>query len=284
MNDIKIGIEIECILNGKIHNIEIGGYHNGLRVQGLNGWIAESDGSLSDYPKNFEQWGKEIEFVSPVFKSKEEFFQGIKDFRKKLSKNGKYKLLSEVLVFNQTCGSHVHFSIKGFVFGKKVIFEVYPLVRDFFFKKIINSKIKSKKDILTHYFRSYSREVNKENLYESRRNEFNLESEEIGKGIEWRSPNLLNISTWSEFEEFWGIIYESLEYFKEKATNYEKEDSDEVNQDGLRDYLEGTKEINKEKNNVDIQLRKRKRRYSNINIVLNKIEGGNLDVQFEHNY
>ena len=46
-------------------------------------------------------------------------------------------------------------------------------------------------------------ELNERNFKGNRNNEFNFESELNGTGIEWRSLNMLGISTWKEFFDFW---------------------------------------------------------------------------------
>ena len=88
MTNISIGIEIECIVNRKINKITTGEYHQGRVVEGLEGWVAEEDGSLGDY-NEFSEYAKCVEFVSPIFKSKDNFFQGLEQFKDKLSHYGK---------------------------------------------------------------------------------------------------------------------------------------------------------------------------------------------------
>ncbi len=272
MEQIGIGIEIECVLNKKIHNIEQGDYHDGYSIPNLNKWLAESDSSLSDYGE-FDDWGGCIEIISPIMKGKKAFEEELNNFKEKFSDNGNYEL-NEVLSFNDSCGSHVHFSINGLSFDKKVIFEIYPKVREHFKKNLLKSNIQSREDIVSHYGRSHSEQLDKINNYKEKRNaEFNFKSEEDGRGIEWRSPNLLKIQTWKEFFEFWDIVYNSLEYFYKIAQKYEKEDDIKLEADEI-------KKNNKE-SVIYFEAKKRKITYSNFNINPNKfknLENENLGV------
>jgi hypothetical protein len=63
----------------------------------------------------------------------------LNDFKKFISKNGQYKL-NEVLVFNNSTGTHVHFSIKDFRFQDKVYYMQFPKVRKYFLDRIKKSK------------------------------------------------------------------------------------------------------------------------------------------------
>jgi len=275
MNEVKIGIEIECVLNGIIHHIEQGDYHDGLPVDGLERWKAEHDGSLST-KNDFGRWGECIEIISPIFQSKEEFQEELKKFYEKFSKNNQFEL-NEVLRFNNTCGSHVHFSIKDFSFDKKVIFAIYPKVRRYFKKKLLNSNIKGKYSIWSHYGRSYAKIIDENNFKEQRHQEFNFESEKDGRGLEWRSPNLLKIRTWKDFFAFWDIVYESLEYLYEIAQNYEEtKDIELLNKEDFEN-IEREIHAQNEENFIPLKAKKRKKSYSKLNVKLNNLEGEEIE-------
>jgi len=204
MNNCYIGIEIEGI----------------LKIEGLNEWIAERDGSLNK--SGFFSYEEPIEIISPTFKGEKSFLKGLKDFKNYFSNFGEYEL-DEVLYFNSSCGGHIHFSIKNFSFKNKVIFEIFKKVRNKFFKEIKNSNIESKKEIIKQYFRGYAKKLTEE-VYKYKRcreAEFNFISEDRGKGLEWRSPNLLGIQNWKEFLEYWNIILKCLKYFYEISQKYE---------------------------------------------------------------
>jgi len=219
MKKIKIGVEIECLYNSKIHDICSGSYHNGIDIDRMDGWKAGSDSSIHTRYMNpafaidsdWSGWASPVEIISKCYKTRTGLFKGLQIFKKYMSKNGRYEL-NKVLKFNDSVGSHVHFSVDGFVFEQKTVFNVYPKVREFFKKKMLESSIKSKKQILDHYGRDYSKIITPNNWKRDRTVEFNFQSERSGRGLEWRSPNMLNISTWNEFFKFWEIVYESLEY------------------------------------------------------------------------
>jgi len=219
---LKVGIEIECIVNSQIHNIQLQPYHSEWKsIKGLLGWKAETDGSLRTH-NEFEEWSTTAELISRIYSIKG-LESAVKRFIKYFSKNNKYEL-NEVLSFNDTCGSHIHFSIIDFYFGDKVIYEIYPKIRKFFIKKIENSNIQSKDDIIRRYNRFYAKKLTKGvwNKYRRRRRnlEFNFSSEYEDKGLEWRSLNLTNIRTWKEFEEFFDIIIDTLKYIHKLVLNY----------------------------------------------------------------
>lgn len=225
MRNIKIGIEIEGVYNGKLINIEKGEYHDGIDIPGLDDFTAEDDSTIHGF--NFDGWDKPVEIVSRCFKSKSDFFKGLRKFQDFFSGHGKREL-NQILFFNSSCGSHVHFSIRGFRFGDKTIFNIYPKVRNYFVNKIRKSSIKSKHQILAHYDRSYSRIVSEANWRRDNKYlEFNLSSEEAEKGIEWRSLNMLDISTWKEFFEFWEIVYLSIAFLYKSAQKWKEDYGEE---------------------------------------------------------
>lgn len=264
MNNISIGVEIECVLNKKLLNLEIGSYHSGTKMQMLKGWTIESDSSLESF-REFEEFSRCCEFVSPVFKTKKAFLSGLRKFQKFISNNGQYELF-EVLSFNESCGSHVHFSIEGFHFSTKVIFEIYPKVRKYFTKKLLKSPIESRDSILYHYDRSYAQLLTEERFsYTPRNCEFNLVSEMSGKGLEWRSLNLLNIRTWREFFEFWHIVCDCLKYLYRNAQKYEI--LKEIHIIDLT-KLKKNKKLSVPAEHISYKSKKKKT-YSNYKIILN---------------
>ena len=262
MNHISLGVEIEGIINRKKNKILTGEYHQGQFVCGLEGWTAEKDGSLRDYGE-FSAYGKCVEFVSPVFKSKQEFFQGLEQFKDKLSHHGRYEL-NHVLAFNESCGSHVHFSIKGFSFSKKAIFEIFPKVRVKFMKKLMKSDIADKESILNHYHRDYAKKLEKPHwLMMARTAEFNFSSEQEDKGLEWRGLNLLNVKTWKDFFSFWHIVYDCLEYLYSLAQKYHQVDDIQILEE-----READKQSLPQESLITYKEKKRKKTYSNIKVPL----------------
>jgi len=237
MKSFCVGTEIECIVNNKYNSdIEVGDYHDGipLMIRGMesDSWFVESDSSLSSWnnPFNFPTC---MEFVSSIARSKKSFFSMLSEFQERLS-HGEYEL-NEVLHFNKSCGCHIHFSIKGFIFRKKVVYDVYPLVRKYFFKLLDESDISSKEDIKNHYFRNYALKLTKKSWENVNRAEFNLQDE--SRGLEWRGFNLLGITTWKEFYEMFEIAFKVLEYLYELSKGYEINKSYLINNKYFRDDL-----------------------------------------------
>ncbi|GAF83167.1 unnamed protein product [marine sediment metagenome] len=218
--NIGIGMEVECVLNKSIHSFPVGGYHNGIKVKGLSGWKAERDGSLRGY--EFESNTKHVELVSSISHTTESFQSVVSRFIKFMSKNKRYEL-NEVLVFNDSMGSHVHVSIDGFNFEKKVIYDVFTKARDFFIDKIRKSNIQSKEEIISQYTRDYSKATTPSRFRNSEREqEWNFQSERRGNGLEWRSPNMTGIKTWDEFRTFMRITLQTLKFLIENAQKYSK--------------------------------------------------------------
>jgi len=218
--NISLGIELECECNGKVHKIPMGDYHSGKPIRHLRGWRAETDNSLRTSGE-FGNYGYTIEMISPIFKTKTAFMNGLKRFQEKISKKGTYEL-NQVISFNSSCGSHIHFSRDNYLFNKLAIFDIFPEVRKFFFDKLSKSNIQSKEQILQHYNRSYASELTQCNFKQIRHSEFNFHSELQGKGMEWRSPNMLGIKTWTEFFEFWDIVYDTLKFLFVKASKFKQ--------------------------------------------------------------
>jgi len=272
MKKFGIGIEIECIYNNNIISIDKGCYHEGIENDRLPLWKAEVDSSISNGGE-FDGWEDECEFVSVVLRSKKQFKQALNNFYSFFSHNKRFEL-SEVLSFNDTCGSHVHFSIDGLRFDDKVIFEIFEKIRLYFLKKLRNSNIESKQDIKKHYNRDYAKLIDKENWKYGRRLEFNFESETTyNKGLEWRSLNLLNIKTWKEFNEFWDIVWDCLEYFYKKSQKYEiKFEENLIDKEGKREL----RELIKKKKEKILLKKQRKRTYSRYGIKIRNFEDGEI--------
>lgn len=271
MEKIKIGIEIECVYNTNILELQEGSYHNGIKIPTMPKWEVQRDSSLSEYGE-FGDWSKSVEIVGGVFVSKKHFFRELKKFYKLFSKNGKYELY-QVLSFNTSCGSHTHFSIDNFLFKKSVIYEIFPEVREYFKELIKKSDIKSKGDIISQYSRSYSKLLDRYNFKRERTAEFNFlgetEIKKENKGIEWRSLNMTNIKTWKEFFEFWSIVFKCLNFLQKRATKYKKSIDYGMEEEFLKQIEE---DLKPSKFEYDIKSPKRKRTYSKQNIKFYKIK------------
>jgi len=213
-NRIKLGIEIECCFNSGLIDIE---------QQKKNGWDIVGDGSLrnSDIFENENS----LEFVSEILGSKKTYIKALKDFRGFF---GNYPL-DEVLSFNNTSGTHIHIGLsKNKKYHEKLSYDFFIELRELFFKSIKESDKLSedtKQKILNQYFRYYAKQIDKikwnEKDNNNRYQEFNTQSENEGRGIEWRSINLCGVKTWQEFNAVFEIVYNCAEYlFKERTTKH----------------------------------------------------------------
>lgn len=201
-----IGVEIEGIFNSDVvplttHNCSV-----------TPNWYSKYDGSLRDMDE-FEE-GLARELVSKPVERYSTFLKQLKEFQKFVAPDGQE--LKDVVVFNSSCGCHIHFSIKKKLIGHKMCVE---LIRDFrrdFFKGLKELPIKEEAKILIlkHYLRKFSRRTTKSNFYRGRRYshrgrnfEFNRNSEDGGKGMEWRGFNLLGIDNWEDFFTIFDYVY-----------------------------------------------------------------------------
>ena len=274
MKNIGVGIEIECIYNGRIKNVPVGEYSDGNRTPSLARWEIQNDSTIQGFSGKFGSWNKTAEFVSDVAKSKTQFFKMLNNFKKYMTNKNDEVELKDILQFNSSCGSHLHFSIKGFNFSDKVVFEIFEDLREMFKEKILNSNIENKKYIIEQYDRSYaSVSENAQNFYSrrmERHNEFNRVSETQNKGLEWRSLNLRGVETWREFFEFWEIVFDCLEFLYKESQSYKRE----IEKDALMDdafFITNllTKMSPQYINSEDtIQARKRKTQYRRIKTVV----------------
>lgn len=230
MKNIAMGIELECVVNTSKIKVTKASYGSMEVNKGLIGWKVSSDRSLrrqNEWINMKDENGRPktedadtFEFISQKIAGKKQFQNVLNSFKKFISCNGKYEL-NEVVSFNNSCGSHVHFSIKGFKFSDKTFYLIYPKIRKYFFDKMKVSGVGSKENILNHYFRGYAKRFQKNYIkIHERRSEFNFLSEIEGTGLEWRSVNLLNIKTWKEFDEMMEIIWSCLEYLYKECTNW----------------------------------------------------------------
>lgn len=230
MKNIIMGIELECIVNISKRNVVRASCGSVEVNKGLAGWKVTSDGSV----RTMGEWtiinpviSKKVldskdsfEFISQKISGKKMFLNVMNNFKRFISCDGKFEL-NEVVSFNNSCGAHVHFSIKGFKFKDKTFYLIYPKIRKYFFDKMKASNVSSKEEILNHYFRGYAKRFQKSYMKgRERRAEFNFLSERENTGLEWRSINLLNIKTWKEFDEMMEIIWSCLECLYKECTNW----------------------------------------------------------------
>lgn len=218
-NRIKIGIEIECITNKDLINFNVGDYHDGIK-KGKN-WNLQHDGSLNNL-NSFNNY-QCIEFVSKILSSKKTFNNALEEFKSFFKEHN----LKDVLKFNSSCGCHIHIGLNNDKkFYDKLNYDKIKELRELFFKKInenniLNDNVKGL--ILRQYFRNYAKKTTPKEweFYNHRNSEFNKQSEQRDKGLEWRSVNIRGVKNWEEFFEVFNIIYECIEHlFKVRTKPY----------------------------------------------------------------
>ena len=233
-----LGIEIECEVNTKLIRVSKDNYHGTHPIRIANDyWKAECDGSLrnSKFPMS-----DTVEFISKKLVSFNNMKTALEEFKAYFSKVKPVPVFSvfgttpqainsedtelelgEILNFNNSMGCHIHFSLdKDYKFKKLMLYKGYAMARNKFFSLLKSSTIipeDTKAGILKHYSRQYARKLKpndvKNGYSMDRRTEFNLCSERDGRGLEWRSFNLLGITTWNEFFEMFRIAEEVIKYF-----------------------------------------------------------------------
>lgn len=216
----RIGIEIETVFNADLIDIEIGDYHGGIDLNNITPevyWNVQSDSSIDGYHSGFKECN-EAEFVSKILRSKNDMFDALQNFQ--INVSGDMFELNELLVFNNSCGCHIHISFPNYRFKRKMAYEFYPFIRKYFFKLLRESNIpKSIQHLIKkQYFRDYAKAFDSKTLNERSR-EFNLTSED--RGLEWRSFNLCGIKTWKQFYEMFSIVYQVVEKIAELTVKYE---------------------------------------------------------------
>lgn len=223
---MKIGIEVEGIVNMDKRPLETGNYREGVYYGDY--WNCQPDSSLS-YSHIWKN-EKPVELVSSILRSKMEFKKALKDLRKILGIRKSHKL-KEVMYFNKSCGCHIHMSCKQYSFWRKAHPRIFIKTRYFFKKNLLKLKLpdKLKKNILEHYNRGYSEVVPEDRIRErARGREFNLMSEQDGTGIEWRAFNLLGVTTWKQLRSLMKLAYRTLRYLETQSKNWQDEELSEV--------------------------------------------------------
>lgn len=213
---VKSGIELEVCLNADLIDYS--------RLRLLKGWRIHNDGSLrADKFRNHHT----IEFVSNVCTGKSRFKKKIDDFKNFIIKESGADDLSKVLSFNSSCGTHIHMGVNySEIIGDKLPIELINEFRNNFFEGLDNINIKKPlaKNIKEHYFRSYSRKTTKKtfSIRSGRYREINKVSESTGKGLEWRSFNLLGVDNWDDFTKVIMFAYDCFEsLIKHRIHGYE---------------------------------------------------------------
>lgn len=218
-----LGTEIECIINpDKFITKEFNGGYGFRNGKNLNSfWVETYDASV--YSSNIFPSEKCLEIIQKPI-SEVHFQESLNAFKDLFSGE-----LSDCVYFNKSCGAHIHFSLpKKLV--KYFTFEKFKRFREMFFNNLENSGLRADliADIRKQYFRDYAKEVKTETEFNKiindlknsnyRKYEINLTCEEGGKGIEWRSFNLMNVKTWDEFFKMYDIALKTIQDFIQVLT------------------------------------------------------------------
>lgn len=260
---MKIGLEIECIINRDKLNFPIGDYHNGHKLGKY--WESQRDGSLDG--DDIFKYEKTVELVSFPIKGKTEFKRAIQELKQilKIKKSGK---LSEKVYFNNSCGCHIHVSFNKYKFIRSSHPMILVRTRKFFLKNLFKSNLskKLKDNIAKQYDRSFAKVYPVERMRNvGRESEFNYGSERNNKGMEWRSFNLCGVTNYKELRRLLNLAYRSLRYLEKQIAYWQDSETNEI----TTEYTPGTKQNEK----VDIILKK-KQKQNTVKIKLNKYKPG----------
>ena len=221
---ISFGLELEGIYNKETTDLpERHNYHHGNFLEGTV-WKAESDGSLNMEEADYRAFGRTnaepVELISKRLVGRDALMNALNVVKETFCGN---KPLKDCIRFNKSCGTHIHFSIRGRTKARTHIKLLYGMRQEFFDKINSSTVIKktTKAKILKHYNRSYSELMTKEDyLNKQKRGEFNFMSEDSGKGLEWRSINLFGVNKWVELYEVMDIVYNIVKKFDRKVRKY----------------------------------------------------------------
>jgi hypothetical protein len=199
------GLELECAVpKDKIKST--GGYHDGI-LFGAGGWVVERDASLDTSKNGY----RSVEMVSPVFPL-EALDSTIDLVRNRLGGRDDDR---EGIHINSTCGAHIHFSWKPKGFRRvngmclQMPKRTMEWIRNTAFSRIKEELPNAIAPFKKQYFRGYARRIGADlgKLYTERRYEFHFTE---STGVEWRSFNLMGVSTWGEMKRIVRIGCETL--------------------------------------------------------------------------
>jgi len=196
INGLRLGVEIEAEINSlNIKEIECGEYHNAKEL--FKYWLVEHDGSLSK-----QRWRSSYtrEFKT-VTLGNVSYLSAVRQFIKAFKTRTKDKPLKEILDFNNSCGCHIHFSVRGDQNLKNKLLkyeaEELKIIACKHLKKsgFSEDKIEAFKK---HYYRDYARKP----ALGGGRNRYDcLNQNTRGTSTEWRGFNLIMVKTWGELEK-----------------------------------------------------------------------------------
>jgi len=243
---LYIGIELESIINRDYLELDVGEYHNAIHFTDI--WRAERDGSL--YGSSHFNKGYCAELTTEII--------DIDDYKEAIRELKAYvggEDLKEVFWFNESCGCHIHFSVKDKkMFYKNIPTCVYPLIRKFFFNELDKSSIipqDTKELIKKHYYRNYAIKFKKIHINSNNRYlEFNFRSEKQGMGLEWRSFNVRGVEKWEELEEMFRIGTDTIKYLASVLNSFYYEDKKSIKEKEIEWNIIKNEEIKIDRENI----------------------------------
>lgn len=221
MVQIKFGIEIENCFNSLTTGFQIAGYHSENFGENFDYWSVTRDSSLNvtGIPYSWKEHADVAELVSQVAYGKEELLNFIQELQDKYPG----KELKDVFYFNTSCGAHLHFSTWKEKEKQMTTMVNYRKLRTNVFKRINEELPHIFPKFKKQYFRGYAKEQKEDFINKLERLEFNYT--DLSKGIEWRSFNLMGVTTWDELKKMVTIATEELENILDI---YEKSNSEET--------------------------------------------------------
>jgi hypothetical protein len=218
---MRLGIEIECEFSKNVlekieyNRIGVYDYHSDERANVFKKffWVVERDASLQTL-----KYTHAAEFVSRILTAKN-FLDAYDEFEK-ITQNEFY--------INSSMGLHHHISFT--TLQKYDLNTFCALMRTEFFNLIRNSDIKTKDNILKHYYRSYAKEVKDIYAAQTRYVEFNRLT---NYRIEWRSVNAVGVDNVADLRKITNFVIKSVNYaiknykFDDVNKIYEEEETEE---------------------------------------------------------
>lgn len=217
MVEVKLGVEIECVYNKDEWPLTVVGYHSRNVGDNFNGWSVSSDSSIHVHNEtDFNNPGV-AELVSEPCIGWEE----LKETLEELKVRAGGKELHQVMEFNKSMGTHIHFSTFREKEKDMVFMSLYKKLRNIVFEKVKRELPHIYPGFKKHYFRSrYAPEQKGDIIDKGMRGEINYGTVSQGTGVEWRSFNLLGVTTWDELMTMMKIAYDSI---KEILEDYHRD-------------------------------------------------------------
>lgn len=211
--DLLFGLEIEMEYSTKVRNdrrLRKGDYHEPNKLGRTRYWRVESDGSL--HTRKMDDTAE----VTSIPITIEQLPDALKEFKNFFSTKKNFPL-SQVMNFNDSCGAHIHVSINDKRIRNMVIKYSETRLREIALNRLTalaqenRLTLKQVEQFKKHYYRDYARDLSSESTRFGGRGRYgSVNFQGTPNTLEWRSFNLLPVTTWEEFELFYSVGIESL--------------------------------------------------------------------------